>query len=85
MVRAEGSTVVIEQGMDPLKEEYVVMQIYAGEELVHRAGHIACGGEFPVFGELETSALFTVQFWPKGLLLNAAASYPHEYSPHYCV
>lgn len=46
MIRAEGSTVITEQGMGPVKEEYVVMQIKAGEELVRRAGHIAAGGDF---------------------------------------
>lgn len=64
MVRAEGSTVIIEQGMDPLKEEYVVKQIKAGE-LVHRAGHIAPGGGFPVFGELVTSAFLLSNFGQK--------------------
>lgn len=65
MARAEGSTVITEQGMDPLKEECVFMHIKAGEELVHRAEHIAPGGGFPVLGEFVTSAFLLSNFGQK--------------------
>lgn len=65
MIRAEGSTVITEQGMGPVKEEYVVMQIKAGEELVHRAGHIAAGGGFLIFGEVVTLVFLLCDFGQK--------------------
>ena len=59
--------------MGPLRNEYVVTQLKAGEQLPHRAGHMAVGGVFLIFEKLVTLAFLLCDFGQKvgeeGMLL----------------
>lgn len=59
--------------MGPLGKEYVVTQLKAGEQLLHRAGHIAVGGIFLIFEKFVTVAFLLCDFGQKvgeeGMLL----------------
>lgn len=59
--------------MGPLGKEYVVTQLKAGEQLLHRAGHIAAGGIFLIVEKLVTVAFLLCDFGQKvgeeGMLL----------------
>lgn len=65
MNKAKGSTVIIQQGTCPLEKKEYVIQLKAGEELVHRAEHIAVGQLFLIFGELVTLAFLLCDFGQK--------------------
>lgn len=65
------------------KKEYVI-QLKAGEELVHRAVHTAVGQVFLTFGELVTLAFLLCDFGQKvggrgcAFSMNTAVSHPGE-------
>lgn len=57
MSRAKGSAVIAQQGTGLLGEEYVAVQLKAGEKLVHGAGQSTVEGMFHTCGEVVTLAI----------------------------